>query len=233
MRAPLPRPARRWLKARFPGLREGAIEANARLLSAASARAARRMRWTVRGADALGEALADGPVVIALWHEGLLLAPPVLVRLPAPVASVHSPRPIGRVGSAHVARLGLAPIDMRPRQALAGQREALRWMRAGGALAMAADGPSGPARIAKAAVVEMAAAARAPIWLAAFAQRGARRLPGWDGTLWPRRGPALALYAPGPPVPDRRAGPEAARDAAGALTRALEALREEAAADAP
>ena len=233
MRAPLPRPARRWIKARLPGLREAAIARNADLLSGLAARRLARVEWTLEGFDALSDAAAEGPVLIAIWHEGLLLAPGVLPRLPVPVASIHSPRPIGKVGSAHAARHGMTPLEMRAGNAAAGTMAALRWARKGGALAMAADGPSGPPGVAKRAVIDMALAARARLWLAAFAQRGAARVPSWDRTLLPRRGPALAAFAPGPALPGRRAG-EAAREAArAALTEALAALADRTARAAP
>ena len=224
MRAPLPPGPRRWLKARFPGLRERAIAGNARLLSGLAARRLARVRWEVEGLDALSHAAQRGPVLIATWHEGILLAPGVLPRLPVPVASIHSPRPIGKVGSAHAARHGLTPIEMRAGDALSGQKAALRWTRSGGALVMAADGPSGPPRVAKRAVVDMAAACGAGLWVARFAQPGAFRLPSWDRMILPGGGPALARFAPAGAPPDRRA-PEEERDrAASALTAALVAL---------
>ncbi|MGR3542041.1 MAG: hypothetical protein ACU0BS_11515 [Hasllibacter sp.] len=224
MRAPLPRPARRWLKARFPAAREAAIDWNARTLSALATRRLARVDWRIEGLDALREAAAAGPVLIAIWHEGILLAPAILARLPVPVASIHSPRPIGKVGSAHAARHGLTPIEMRRGDAIAGQKAALRWAHSGGAIAMAADGPSGPPRAAKSAVIEMATATGASLWVAAFRQPAARRAPGWDRTLIPRAGPAVATFAPGPPVPARRAPRDEVERARAALSGALNAL---------
>jgi lysophospholipid acyltransferase (LPLAT)-like uncharacterized protein len=226
MRYPLPKGPRRLIKARFPAFREGVIDANARLASALAARSARGIEWRADGEASLAAAAARGPVLIALWHEGILIAPSALARLPFPLASVHSPQPIGRVGSAMVARFGLTPIEMRRKQAFGGQREAMRWARRGGSLVMAADGPSGPARVAKRAVVDMAIATRAELWIGVFELAGARRLPSWDRTAWPSPGRGIAVYRRGPALPGPGAGEAARGEATAALTEALTALQD-------
>lgn len=221
MRAPLPRFLRRFVKRRLPGLRDRVVEGNARLVAALAARGLRGVRWEEEGRDGLSRAMAEGPVVLALWHEALLIAPPALARLPGRVASVHSPRPIGRVGHHHVRRFGLVPMEARRGGDAAGLRAAIRHLREGGVLAMAVDGPSGPARQAREAAMRLAQASGARVWLAAFEAPGARRLGTWDGLIWPRGGEMRVRYAPGPPAPARGD----AFDAAAEARRLTEALR--------
>ncbi|MBM2577147.1 hypothetical protein JQC91_12635 [Jannaschia sp. Os4] len=222
MRAPLPKSLRRYLKRNAPGLRDGVVEGFARAASALAARPMSRIEWSEEGRGGLDAAIAAGPVVLALWHEALLVAPGALARLPGAVASVHSPRPIGRVGSRHVRRFGLVPLEARPGDAVVGNREALRHLRGGGVLTFAVDGPSGPAHVARPAAMRLAQAAEAQVWLAAFDAPGARRLGTWDRLIWPRGGPMTVRYARGPEPLARRAAFDPAAESA-RLTAALRA----------
>ena len=212
------RRVRKALTARFPGAREWLVERTAQGVSAAVRRRLARVNWSLEGEDHALSALERGPVVFVCWHESLLIAPFFLGRLPAPVASIHDASPAGRIGEVHAGMLGLRPFNTHTSWE---PRSLLRDVRNGGAVALAADGPSGPARIAKPAAVDWARATGAQVVLFAAGTRSESRLPSWDRMLWPGGSEGLASFAPGPASSGR--GPEqrerARLDLQSALTR--------------
>ena len=212
------RKVRKALTARFPGLRERLIEGTARHLSAAIRRRVDRVDWTVEGLDETAEAIHRGPVVIALWHEAFLIAPFFALDLPRRVISLHDPSPAGRIGRIHARSIGLDAISTGADGP--SQRTVLRRVRDGVPAALALDGPSGPSRIAKPAALDWARTAGAEVVLFAAATDRGRRLPSWDGMIWPSGARGLAAFAPGPPV--GRGGHARGADAREAARRALE-----------
>ena len=202
------RRVRKAFGARFPLLRERLIDGTARAAAAAIRRRAARVDWTVEGREHVDAALARGPVVLVCWHESLLIAPFFMRDLPVPVTSIHDPSPAGRIGEVHAIALGLTPEVVHKGWT---PRDLLRRVRQGGVAALAVDGPSGPARVAKPAAGDWARATGAQLVLFAAGTDCGRRLPSWDGMIWPAGERGLASFAPGPAAPGRGA---AAREAA-------------------
>ena len=194
------RRVRKAVAGRFPETREWLIDRTAHAVAALTRRRLARVAWTLEGREHVEATLAQGPAVVVCWHESLLIAPFFLGRLSVPVISIHDPSPAGRIGQAHAAALGLsaeaARRDWTP-------RDLLRRVRQGGIVALAVDGPSGPARIAKPAALDWARATGARLVLFAAGTDGGRRFPSWDGLIWPAGRTGLGSFAPGPPAPGR------------------------------
>ena len=193
---------------RFPGLRTRLIDLTAHGTAAAIRRRAARVDWTREGRAHVDAALARGPVVLVCWHESLPIAPFFMRDLPVPVTSIHAPSPAGRIGEVHAIALGLTPEVVHKGWT---PRDLLRRVRQGGVAALAVDGPSGPARVAKPAALDWARATGAELVLFAAGTDRGRRLPSWDRMIWPSGRRGIASFAPGPTATGRGA---AARDAA-------------------
>ena len=146
----------------------------------------RTIRWTEEGFGELRQAMAEGPVIVALWHSRILLGPAFLAPC-GRVMSIGDPSPAGRVGGVVQARFGLHPVRMASGVSnRAASREVLRRLREGQSAALAADGPLGPAHEANAAPLDWARVAGATVFLFAFATTRQRRLDTWDRMLVPR-----------------------------------------------
>lgn len=144
------------------------------------------IRWTVQGQDALARDLADGPVILVLWHSRLLIGPSAWPSDLAKLFTLRDPSPAGRLSSETQARLGMAPIKMRPESSnFAASRQVLRVIRNGHSLGMTADGPLGPDRRAKQAPLEWARATGRPVYLFAWSARRTIRLKTWDRLMIP------------------------------------------------
>lgn len=200
---------RKAVTTRFPGLREGLIEGTARHLSAALRRRFEAIDWTVEGHEEASAAIRRGPVILAIWHEAFLIAPFFAQNLPRQVISLHDPSPAGRIGLLHAGTVGLDAVSVG--RDGPDQRTVLRRMRQGAPIALAVDGPSGPARVVKPAVLDWARTARAELVLFAAATDRSRRLPSWDRMIWPSGRRGLASFAPGPNLEGRG---DAARETA-------------------
>lgn len=118
--------------------------------------------------------------VMAFWHSRLLL-----------MRYAYSGRRLAAVISAHgdgeliartMARFGHAAVrGSSTRGGSRAMRDALRFARDGGDLAITPDGPRGPARRAKIGAIEMARWTGLPILPISLAARPARELGSWDG----------------------------------------------------
>jgi lysophospholipid acyltransferase (LPLAT)-like uncharacterized protein len=166
----------------------------------------------------------------ALWHRDLVCAA-WYFRDRGVRVGVSLSRDGERIARA-LERLGHAPAarGSSSRSGARALRELIRSARAGTPVALLADGPRGPARIAKPGVVLLGRATRGAVIPVAFASRPALRARSWDRTVvpWPF---ARVVCAFGDPVEVSRRGlrepPEADRRR---IEAALEALTERAAA---
>ncbi len=146
----------------------------------------RTIRWETAGFDALSVALAEGPVIVVMWHSRLLLAP-VQVGALAPFTTLRDPSPAGRLSAAMQTRLGMRPIEMAARGSNVGaSRHVLRQLREGVSVGLTGDGPKGPARRLKLAPLDWARVSGAPVFLYAFSCTRQKRLNAWDAMLLPR-----------------------------------------------
>ncbi|MDO1558797.1 lysophospholipid acyltransferase family protein [Brevundimonas sp. 2R-24] len=155
------------------------------------------MRWTREGQDQ-AEAVwaAGGGVVVCFWHSRVSLAPgcwPLDRAQPPRVLISLSPdgefiaRAVGRLGFPAIRGSSAKKTALdKAKGGAAALRDALRWIRSGGGIAITPDGPRGPAETMAEGAVVLAQAAGAPILLVGLASEPAFRLKTWDTALVPR-----------------------------------------------
>ncbi len=90
-------------------------------------------------------------------------------------------------------------------------REALKFIRSGGVVAITPDGPRGPAQVMAAGPVTLAKLSGAPVFLFGLCARPAFRLKSWDKTLLPLPFGQGAVVFVGPLYAPRDADDEALR----------------------
>ncbi len=145
-------------------------------------------RWDRQGEAELEAALAEGPVVLVMWHERLAMAGMHWRERWGPMAALHSTSFSGRMAGIAQGHTGVSPIAMSPRAGnLAASRAVLRQLKGTGrgSVGLTADGPLGPALVPKDAALEWARAAGRPVFLYAFATRVHVRRGRWDRMIWP------------------------------------------------
>ena len=143
-------------------------------------------KWAGSGIDDLLAELENGPVIIVCWHQRLILAPLVWPADPPNAVVPRDPSPAGMLSAHTQARLGTEPVVMNPKNsALANMRLVLKRVRAGKSLGLTADGPNGPARQARQAVIDWARATGCPVYLFAWSGRRTIRLGSWDRLMIP------------------------------------------------
>lgn len=149
------------------------------------------IRWrqeNLGGAEAVWA--GGGGAIVCFWHSRIALAPACW-----PLDRAQPPRALislsadGEFIARAVARLGFPAIrgssakKSAPDKAKGGAaafRDVLRWIRAGGGVAITPDGPRGPAETMAEGAVMLARASGAPVLLVGLACRPAIRLGGWD-----------------------------------------------------
>jgi len=133
-----------------------------------------------------GEPGLAGPGILCLWHSDLLLAPAISGRFPGAAALISRSRD-GALACAVLERLGHQAIrasrakpGKRNKGGMEGLTEMAAHLQAGGWLAIAPDGPRGPAERCSPAIAQLARFTGAPVRCLGFARRGTLRLDSWD-----------------------------------------------------
>lgn len=177
----------------------------------------RTTKWHVEGLDELKTALADGPVLLVMWHERSIMGALHWPVDAAPLSSLYASSPIGRISGALQRRVGLHPMEMaRKKSNRAASRMILKRVREGVSIGMTGDGPIGPALQVQDAPLDWARATGMPVFCYAFGTTRGRRLNSWDRMLVPRLfGRGAYVFMRFDNVTDRKMPQEA-----------LEALRE-------
>lgn len=144
-------------------------------------------RWERHGFEDLTAQLTEhGPVVIAVWHERLMMAPYLFDLDAGRICSLTSDARAGRLAGLIQTRFGFQTIAMsRYKRHVALSREVLLRMKDNWSVGIAPDGSNGPARIAKTFPIIWARSSGAPIFVAAFAARRTLSLPTWDRMQFP------------------------------------------------
>ncbi len=155
------------------------------LLGLAVAAAARLLGWTLQVKLRRAGAARAAPVIYAFMHGHQL--PLLRYPRPRPTAALVS---LSRDGSLQARVLSLLGFRiLRGSSSLGGARglkASLDWLAGGHDLALAVDGPRGPAGSSKPGVIYLAEKARATIVPVACSASCGRRLPGsWDSFLLP------------------------------------------------
>lgn len=172
------------------------------------------MRWTVEGeADAAAVWNAGGPVVICFWHERIGVAPRSWPHGRAqPIRALVSLSRDGEFIARAMAAIGFPAIRgssskaSAPDKAKGGAqafREALRWLKAGNAVALTPDGPRGPRREMADGAPMLAKTAAAPVLFLGAACEPRIQLGGWDKGVLPVPFGRGAIVWRGPARADR------------------------------
>lgn len=165
---------------------------NSRLLASVLARLVgtylrfcnRTTRWEIVGQDGIEADLADGPVLLVMWHERSLMGPVHWPVQAGQLTSLYAGSAIGRVSGAMQRQFGLKPMEMRNSASnVVASRAVLRRVRNGISIGMTGDGPLGPARTVKDAPLDWARAMQRPVWTYAFSTTRGRHLKTWD-SMW-------------------------------------------------
>lgn len=154
------------------------------------------IRWRHENRELVEGVWAEGgPVIVAFWHSRLALAPAAWDHQRGqPPRAMISLSPDGQFIADAVARLGFPAIrgssqkTASPEKAKGGSqalRDALKWLKSGGAVAVTPDGPRGPAREMGEGLAVMARMSGAPVLLLGLSCRPAIRLNSWDRAMLP------------------------------------------------
>ena len=183
-------------------LRSAAVQAlTARLVGLYLHAALRTTRWTVIGAEHIGEHVAGQPAIAAFWHERLPLLPALWFHMTA-AGATGQPRVLvskhrdGRFIGAVVRRFGVQVVhgssskdgsarDVSEKGGAASVRVLLGVLQAGEHILITPDGPRGPRRRLAQGVAQIAGLSGVPV-LPVGAQTTRRRvLPTWDRMVVP------------------------------------------------
>ena len=150
------------------------------------------LRLTILGLDTLIPAWRERrPLIYALWHGRLLMAPWVSARL-GPARGARTIRVLasrsrdGELIARFAHRFGLEAVrGSTSRGGAAALRALVAALRAGDDVVVAPDGPRGPRHRVQPGLVALAAMTGAPVVPVALAARPARTLDTWDAFLVP------------------------------------------------
>lgn len=146
----------------------------------------RTTNWQVDGLDDLQSALAEGPVLLVMWHSRSVMGAIHWPVADGPLSSLYNRSPVGRISGEVQRRAGLQAMEMsRTRSNRSASREVLRRFRIGFSIGMTGDGPLGPVGQVQDAPLEWARTLGAPVFCYAFATSRGRRLNTWDRILLP------------------------------------------------
>jgi lysophospholipid acyltransferase (LPLAT)-like uncharacterized protein len=131
-------------------------------------------------------ALTHGPVVLASWHQQILMIPVMHKRNPSKLLALISSSRAGTFIQAVAKWYGIGTIEGSTRRGgSAGARMLIKAARDGNSLYITPDGSSGPACIAKEGATEVARLTRMPlIPCAAWPSRG-KTFNTWDSFRFP------------------------------------------------
>jgi hypothetical protein len=147
----------------------------------------RTTRWDRHGEAEVAAAVAEGPVIMVLWHEMLMMGSVHWRRDWGRLATLHDASPGGRAGAVTQERLGATPFLVSARRSNLGlTRDVLNMLKDGTSLAIAGDGPRGPRRVLRDPPLDWARAAGVPVFAYAWSIAGQRRAPSWDRMILAR-----------------------------------------------
>ena len=208
-----------WLARRVAGLFAGWVRL-----------AHRSSRWQRIGFEDMERLVESGePVIVALWHQRLMMSPYLFDTSKGPICSLTSAARAGRMAGLIQTRFGFGPIAMSShKRHVALSREVLGQIRQGVSIGIATDGPRGPARVASTVPLIWARASGKRVFLVCYSARRVHELPTWDRMWLPAfftRGVLMCREWPRQ-VP-RQASPEEIETLRQDLQAALNALSDE------
>ena len=171
-------------------------------------------KWQIVGLDDLKTDLADGPVLLVMWHERSLMGPVHWPVKTGQLSSLYDKSAIGRVSGAMQRQFGLQPMEMSHKASnVTASRQILHRVRDGVSIGMTGDGPLGPALQLKDAPLDWARAMQRPVYGYAFATKRHRRLKAWDKMMMPLPFTSgVIVFSKWPETPERKAPNDSLRD---------------------
>jgi lysophospholipid acyltransferase (LPLAT)-like uncharacterized protein len=147
----------------------------------------RTSRWERTGFEPMDEAVRAGePVIMALWHQRLMMAPFMFDTTLGPICSLTSSARAGSAVGRLLGRFGFDTVPMSShKRHVALSRVVLGKMRDGISIGIATDGPRGPARIASTVPLVWARASGKRIFVVSYAARRQITFPTWDRLTLP------------------------------------------------
>jgi len=143
-------------------------------------------RWQYEGNGELEAALAEGPVLVLMWHSRMVMGARHWPSALAPASSLHHRSPLGRISGVMQRQEGMTPFEMSHRKSnLVASRQVLKRFREGISIVMTGDGPVGPPHQLQAAPLDWAIRLNAPIFAYAFSTTRGHRFNTWDRLLLP------------------------------------------------
>lgn len=143
-------------------------------------------RPTVDGIEAFARAKDGSGIILVCWHGQLLLVPALLAAQGVKMHALHDPSPVGRMAGVVMRRFGHKNVAISEAAPDAGvSRGLLRALRGGAVLALAADGPEGPAEVMKQAPLDWLRMSKSKAFAIGFSCSRSARLKTWDRMEFP------------------------------------------------
>ncbi len=139
------------------------------------------------GFEAMDACVAGGePVIMVLWHQRLAMAGYAFPTRLGRVSSLTTAARAGRLAGQVLNQFGFDTVAIpsrRPQHRLS--REVMRRVDNGSSIGIAADGPSGPKRIANDVTLVWARALKLRVFAVSFSANYVLKLPTWDRLMLP------------------------------------------------
>lgn len=203
----------------------------ARRIESLVRRAYRKSTWERIGFEPMEACLRNGePVIVALWHQRLMMSPYLFPIELGKIFTLTSGARAGRMAGLFQTQFGMETVAMSSnKRHVAMSREILGKIRQGYSIGIAADGPSGPARVCSTVPLVWARSSGKRVFVVTFSADKVGQLPTWDQMWVPKAGSNGVLMCKewDTPVP-RKMSEETEEALRLNLQQALENLREEA-----
>ncbi|SFU18208.1 lysophospholipid acyltransferase family protein [Sedimentitalea nanhaiensis] len=147
----------------------------------------RSSTWERIGFEDMDDAVRTGePVIMALWHQRLMMSPYMFDSTLGPFCSLTSSARAGSMVGRLLGRFGFDTVPMSShKRHVALSRQVLGKIRDGYSIGIATDGPRGPARIASTVPLVWARASGKRIFVVSYSARRQITLPTWDRLTLP------------------------------------------------
>ncbi|AXI53472.1 hypothetical protein SuNHUV7_07900 (plasmid) [Pseudoseohaeicola sp. NH-UV-7] len=147
----------------------------------------RTARWRRDGFEDMDALVKSGePVIIAIWHQRLMMAPFIVDLSLGPVCTLTSSARAGTMAGRLQKAFGFDSISMSShKRHVALSREVLGRIRDGVSIGIATDGPRGPARVASTVPLVWARVSGKRVFVVSFAASRVVEFPTWDRMMMP------------------------------------------------
>lgn len=147
----------------------------------------RSTKWDLDGSENVQRALEEhGAVILVGWHQRLLMSPYMLDIDEHPCRSLTSGARAGRLAGVIQENFGFKTTPMvSGADGMRAMRTVLKGLRNGTSIAIAADGPQGPARVSKTTPVIWARSSKKPVFVFAYSTKRFWAWPTWDRMMFP------------------------------------------------